>query len=191
MRAAGGSGASVAAPRPRLLRDVRTWAAAAAVVFLTTAIALSVDWTGSSDRPIDLASLARREALAVPLVRSDSGSLGRGLAAYRDGRYEDAVEELRVASEESDSCEARLYLGSALILLNEDAEARSSLVLARSQCSGSLLHEAIWQLVQLELVRGSPATVIDGMLSGFATTHRADDARELQAALDALRAGSD
>jgi hypothetical protein len=157
----------------RLLRDARTWAAAAVLVVIAV-----LGYRAREGRP-DLASLVQRSPLAVPTVRSAEGALARGFSAYREGRYEDAADELRTATQTpSSECEAWLYLGSSLFLLSRDEEAGEALLHARGSCAGSLADEAAWQLAQVRLASGDgPAAA--ALLQALEGSHREDDAREI------------
>ncbi len=126
---------------------------AVAVLVLALLLPGSPDDDSAPDRP-------PIEPLPVNLKHSSgvgdpiSEARRHGLEYYRDGRYEDAVPELREAVTGGE-IELWLYLGSALALVNETWEAK--LILERvANLAGQddLRDRALWQLASAQLVDG-------------------------------------
>jgi len=142
-------------------RRVVAWAAGITAV---AAVVATLVLMPSTPDPARSRSLARYEALPVHVVRGgeagqDPASLhrARGLEAYADGRYEDAAVELRPIAAAADA-ETRLYLGSALLMLQRPDEARLELEAAASgDHSPAFMDLALWQLANAQLAGGDGA----------------------------------
>ena len=165
----------------------RPWgwlAAAVVIVGLGVAVFRSMGDHGTpSPDPVDLTALAERVPMPVPTLRNPD--VTRGLVAYGDNDYETAAEQLaRAVAEDQGDGLGWLYLGSARLLLGDDAGAVSALRTARERAAPSLSIEATWQLAQAYLARGEREQALE-TLEALTGSRRESDARRL---LDAIPA---
>jgi len=169
-------------------RRVVSWAVGITAVAAALATFVLMPRSLDSD---ELRAMARFEPLPVQIVRG--GEVGddtaerrlRGLEAYRDGQYEEAVVAFQPLAANGD-VELRLYLGSALLLLDRPREAVTVLGAVVSAAGSDELRDlALWQLANAHLAGGNhqPARLALSQLRDLGGAH-AQAARDLLDVLD-------
>ncbi|MEM9378523.1 MAG: hypothetical protein AAGB93_01145 [Planctomycetota bacterium] len=178
------------AARPVRRRGVdRGWmvaiavAAAAAAALLLSILSSGAEGPPTEQDPAALASLVDRTPLPVPSLRSTAAPAG--LAAYRDGDFIRAAEELAAAAVDAPKDGlVLLYLGSARRMAGDDRAALEPLARSREVAADSLAEEATWQLAHAHLALGR-AGEAEALFEGIEAGPRAAEARAI---LEALRA---
>lgn len=157
--------ASVARRTPAPRRARRSFSTPVALLALAAVLLLLFFPRGEEEGL--MRGFSELEPLPVRITRASAppGSMEEarllGLEAYRDARWFRAAEQLRAARSLGAGIDAELYLASALLLADRDAEALGALetVLADSMASAGVLDEARWLRLQIALRAEDPASV--------------------------------
>ncbi|MEX1024605.1 MAG: hypothetical protein WD226_05960 [Planctomycetota bacterium] len=182
---------SGAAPRRRGLTLVGPWLAAAASLLFC----VSLFWlNGDSGTAGSVRALAHIEPLPVKTLRSESSAsefdaaYARGLEHYAATEYAAALPFFaRALALDGGRHEARLYLGSSLLLEGDAPRAAEALRRATdTSVVPAIRDEALWLLAQAYLRQNLPERALDALAA-----RRPDAARHASATreqLEALRA---